>query len=1072
MTMATITVLNADQRRFLDAQTQRAREAAQRAAEDALRALAVGEPSRPAYLSEEQNKLRLALRDKARQLGDDTSRAVVPLTNLVHDVAYEQWHRLLFARFLEVNGLLRHPEYRDIPLSLEDCGDLASDLGEPDAWAVAARFASEILPGVFRLTDPAVQVRLAAEHRLSLELLLLRIPTEVFTTDDALGWVYQFWQTAEKKRVNESEAKIGGADLSPVTQLFTENYMVRFLLENTLGAWWMVRHPESPLVGTWKYLRRDRDGAPAAGTFPSWPNRAADLTLIDPCCGSGHFLVEAFGMLWQMRAEEEGLSTVSAQDAVLRDNLFGLELDRRCVQIAMFAVVLAAWKQSGGWRELPTPNIACSGIPVNAPAPEWTSLADGDPRLELALETLHVLFRNADTLGSLIDPARMANSADHGTPQGSMFDVDWESLAPILGAALSTEADDPAAAVVGADAAGMARAADLLSRRYTLMATNPPFLSRGKQSAVLRDACELVASDTVGDLAVTMPAAWMSRATTLALVTPQNWQEKSTYQDFRRRLLTAWSYRFYARCGNNVWQNQAGKQPFKIPTILSVVEHCPPAGTEIAFIDIGDGPVPGKPGLLKSVQVSKVSQAGQLRNPEARILGIEIPADTLLLGDIADCLQGTSTGDTPRFVYHFWEIPAIRVPWHRWVTSSDSMNPFDNRSMIVRWDGDMGVVGAPGSAIRGVEGWGRPGVSVTQMGNLSPSLYHGERFDTNAAAVVPKNPIDTAALWSFATSPEFVPTVRALVSSTQVTNGALALVPFDVERWRRVADEKFPHGLPKPYSDDPAQWLFSGEVSGSRQPLQVAIARLVGYKWPNQAAGALDEFEDVDGIAALVSLPSEPDLVTRLRELLAGAYGSQWSSARERKLVTDAGGKNGRLEDWLRDQFFAQHVKIFDSRPFLWHIWDGRKDGFSAIVNYHKLDRRTLEKLTFTSLGAWIDRQKHEARAERAGADARLAAAEVLQRRLKLILEGGPPYDVYVRWKAMAEQPIGWEPDLDDGVRLNIRPFVSADVLRAKVNVHWKKDRGTNPDGSERHNDLHPTLEERRVARRPAEAAG
>ena len=129
MTTATTKVLNADQRRFLDAQTQRAREAAQRAAEDALRALAVAEPSRPGFLNGEQNKLRLALRDKARQLGDDNARAGAALTNLMHDVAYEQWHRLLFARFLEVNGLLRHPDYRDIPLSLEDCGDLASDLG-------------------------------------------------------------------------------------------------------------------------------------------------------------------------------------------------------------------------------------------------------------------------------------------------------------------------------------------------------------------------------------------------------------------------------------------------------------------------------------------------------------------------------------------------------------------------------------------------------------------------------------------------------------------------------------------------------------------------------------------------------------------------------------------------------------------------------------------------------------------------------------------------------------------------------------------------------------------------------
>jgi hypothetical protein len=159
---------------------------------------------------------------------------------------------------------------------------------------------------------------------------------------------------------------------------------------------------------------------------------------------------------------------------------------------------------------------------------------------------------------------------------------------------------------------------------------------------------------------------------------------------------------------------------------------------------------------------------------------------------------------------------------------------------------------------------------------------------------------------------------------------------------------------------------------------------------------------------------------------------------------------------------------VFQNRPLLWQIWDGRKDGFSAIVNYHRLDHATLSKLTFSTLGAWIERQKNEAAEERPGAADRLGAALELQRKLGLILEGEAPYDVYVRWKPMHEQPIGWHPDLDDGVRLNIRPFVEAGVLRSKVNVHWKKDRGKNPDGSERINDLHPTLEERRAARQAA----
>ena len=375
-----------------------ARRAAESASRAAIEALGVFLDRRPEHLDASQAALRNGLRAKWRQLGGDREL-------LVAECAYEQWHRLLFARFLAENNLLLHPSFK-APVTLADCEELAAELGEPDAWSVAARFAAEILPGIFRLDDPCVRLRLAPEGRDALERILDAIPAETFAADDALGWVYQFWQKDKKDEVNASERKIGGADLGPVTQLFTENYMVRFLLENSLGAWWAARHPDSPLVKDFDYLRFDDDGQPAAGSFDGWPDRVAEVTVMDPCCGSGHFLVEAFSMLWQMRAEEEGLSPVDAQDAVLRDNLFGLELDPRCVQIAMFAVALQAWKAGGGWRQLPVPNIACSGIPVKAPVDEWKALAGGDQRLENALVRLHILFRDADTLGSLIDPKR------------------------------------------------------------------------------------------------------------------------------------------------------------------------------------------------------------------------------------------------------------------------------------------------------------------------------------------------------------------------------------------------------------------------------------------------------------------------------------------------------------------------------------------------------------------------------------------------------------------------------------------------------------------------------------------
>lgn len=102
------------------------------------------------------------------------------------------------------------------------------------------------------------------------------------------------------------------------------------------------------------------------------------------------------------------------------------------------------------------------------------------------------------------------------------------------------------------------------------------------------------------------------------------------------------------------------------------------------------------------------------------------------------------------------------------------------------------------------------------------------------------------------------------------------------------------------------------------------------------------------------------------------------------------------------------------------------------------------------------------------GSDGRLVAAQTLQKKLIAIAEGEPPFDIYVRWTSDAKQPIGWDPDINDGVRMNIRPFMAADVLRARPNINWNMDRGRNPDGSDRLNDLHLTRAEKEAARRGA----
>jgi hypothetical protein len=1050
-------------RRDLEKAVVAARGLAESAAKAALARLGAEDAEPPAGLSPDLRGLRTALRERAKALGGGVRSLGVPL--LVEEIAYEQWHRMLFARFLAENDLLLHPE--GAPVSLADVRELAAEEGERDPWVLAARYAAAMLPGIFRADDPANRVPLAPEDRSRLEAVLERLPSSLFTADDALGWVYQFWQSERKDEVNKRGDKIGGADLPPMTQLFTEHYMVRFLLENSLGAWWAGRHPDSPLLREWEYLRFRDDGTPAAGTFEGWPSRVAEVTVVDPCCGSGHFLTAAADILRRMRAEEEGLTPAQAAVAVIRDNLFGLELDARCLQLAAFNLALDAWK-AGGHQPLPIPNLACSGIAIKGQRADWHRLAGDDANMADALDRLYDLFQDAPELGSLIDPRSAAGDG--------LWAVDPEELLAKLDRALQREtASDPAAAVFGAAAAGTAKAAQLLAGHYWLVATNPPYLARRKQGETLRQHLHGLFRDAETDLATAFVLRCLEVATiggTTALLTPQNWLYVTSYTALRRHLLVREAVRLLASVGSGATSTAS----WEVTRALTVIDRTvarPDA--RVSGVAVTTGSIGDRDAGLAREPVASVTLSSLMSNPDARF-ALRASTTHGLLRDHAASVQGMATGDTPRFVRMFWECIGVGEAWERLLTSPTQTGTFGGRSQVVFWEDGVGTLDSSArlnraslhdSHRRGSDVWGRRGVAVGQMRDLPWTMFEGELFDSNVAAVVPAEGVNLPALVSYAASEEFRVRVREIDPKLAVTNSTLTKVPFDLEHWTRVAAEQYPDGLPEPHSDDPTQWLFKGTIPGSEAPLQVAVARLLGYRWPDQEPDELDLLADEDGLVPLVSVSGERPAAERLRALLARAYGDAWSPALLERLLTEAGSPGATLETWLRDDFFAQHVKLFAQRPFIWHVWDGRKDGFSVLCHYHRLDRARLERLTYTLLGDWIERQR--AAGDEPGAEARLSAALGLQEKLAAIVVGEAPNDIYVRWKSLAEQPLGWEPDLDDGVRLNIRPFVTASGLRARVNVKWDKDRGKNPDGSERINDLHPTLAEKRAARAAAE---
>ena len=274
-----------------------------------------------------------------------------------------------------------------------------------------------------------------------------------------------------------------------------------------------------------------------------------------------------------MRRATEKLSVRDAIDKVLADNLHGLELDARCVEIAAFALALAAWRypdENGnpiGYRPLPRLNIACVGVAPRSKKADWLKLAGGDERLEGGMAALYALFQKAPELGSLIDPM--------AATRGDLLDAHWDELAGRLDQALAGH-DDEVETEARVAAQGMVHASRILTRKYHLVITNPPYLGAGQHGPVLKDFCEEHYKAAKGDLA----NVFLDRSLKLcapggavSFVMPQNWLFLKSYQKQREHLLKYATWNLLARLGAGAFETITGEV---VNAILLTLTHAKP----------------------------------------------------------------------------------------------------------------------------------------------------------------------------------------------------------------------------------------------------------------------------------------------------------------------------------------------------------------------------------------------------------------------------------------------------------------------------------------------------------------
>lgn len=918
-----------------------------------------------------------------------------------------------------------------------------------DAPAKAAARSDESYPALC----PTQQAELAR--------LLTALPPQVRAYPELLGWAYQAWQRENKDHLQRRGARITPAQVPAVTQLFTDNALVDALLEPLLPR--PNDTDARPLIPV---PLRTSSAAKASCVSPATPS---SFRLLDPCCGAGHVLLEALRRLVLALQQEKNWTVGQAVPYVLEHMIFGLELDPVCAEVASLTLALEARRllvgDPDGWNaclQQPSP-VACFLSDADASPNEASSAMDDlylslAPTLGSLLATHHLRPPQRKTLRTL----QHTHNSTHDTtqsPKQTTTHFGQRPRAPLtLPASLET-------------------AMETLERRYDAVVTNVPFLARGKQSAMLRDFCDAFYASSRHDLA----NVFLERCLELAkpergevhVLMPQNWLFLTSYRQQRRRLLkqTRWSRLRYL--GEGVFESSGAAGAF--PILLSLHNHLPRDGDHLTIERTLE-----KANATAELERQTREQASFLVDADARITWDKPDRSLPPLSDFADAFVGLQTGDDPRYLRAFWELP--HPPDPRWKPLHGTPTDFardDGDSWLVDWRGGCGPLHQSTGARpdQGQQAWGKAGVAVHRMRRIFAYNYSGHRFHQNIAVIVPKRTEDFAAIQAFCHAPAFEAAVRQLDQKLNVTNRTLTAVPFDRDAWAAKANAQN-CGMEAPLNANPhpfRQRSFRGVPDGP-QAAEVVLARLLGFRWPTEAPLASNIQPPWYLCVHETAAPSrEEDLVRFQRALQQQAPASELAKA-----------SLERLRAWLRNEFFEQHCRSFLDRPFLWQIWDGEPDGFSVILRCHALDRVGLRTLIDEPLTTWLHQLHSAAHLPHADITRLIQAGEQLRARLEAIYLGESPHDVFVRWKPLEAQPIGWDPDWNDGLRLLMRPFLASpagtgsrqSLLRVSPRLHFRPDRGNDGERShwpqlgveaggragDRINDHHLRLAEKRAA--------
>ena len=362
---------------------------------------------------------------------------------------------------------------------------------------------------------------------------VLRNAVEVMTPEDCgvddpsgnveiIGWLYQYYISERKNEVMDGfkkNHKAGASEIPAATQLFTPDWIVRYLVQNTVGRLWMQSHPDSQLYKNWNYYIQPSEDDSAGNEDILNIQAPEDLTVCDPACGSGHMLTYAFDLLYEIY-EEEGYAPSDIPGLILKHNLYGMEIDERAASLAAFALTMKARSRSRRFfKRQVEPNIQRI-VPIAFKEDEVAELND---LYQVNLDsTVWNTYAKADVYGSLIQPPQELVELAASAPESA------DDINTLFDPLLREHAEDVFAQT------------RYLARKYAAVVANPPYMGAKNMSGELKQFVQDHYENGKADLF----AAFIYRLFELVpkhgqlgFMTPYVWMFISSYEQMRQRII-------------------------------------------------------------------------------------------------------------------------------------------------------------------------------------------------------------------------------------------------------------------------------------------------------------------------------------------------------------------------------------------------------------------------------------------------------------------------------------------------------------------------------------------------------